>query len=447
MTKIVVICYPNDWHWVLSLEYINTQLVDKTRVEVWDYSWVGENGIRNWVKRFLGGSSLQRKCKKWLRNNNIEIRRQKLWLSPRPSIKKQFKSIALKSEYLNYKDHHTIFNTVVEKVGNLSVKIKNHQRVIKKELRTTDLVARNIDLNQSPRVDAVITVNGRFSKNVAVKKWFEQAGCGVKLIEFGADEERYEEFHVSPHSVTEITRKMTEYWQSADDNIRDEVSKSYLDALLNDKVSKIPWREKIENSEIPKFAPDKKICVFFASTESEMAGLGDQIIVGNYRNQVEAFSSLVETLPGEEWQIFLRRHPANPYSSKETDPEQHLWQEFENRSNVSIIEPNSCVDSIALGMKADITANYWSTIAVELMIRGHRRVITMGDAPWNSMLPEYWVPNVLQLQRFLHLDPPKIKTDRIFPWAYYYAVYGKKFEVFEFNSALKRWIFKNNSLI
>ena len=104
---------------------------------------------------------------------------------------------------------------------------------------------------------------------------------------------------------------------------------------------------------------------------------------------------------------------------------------------------NSSVDSIALGMKADITANYWSTIAIELMIRSHRRVITMGDAPWNSMLPDYSVSNELELQSFLQLDPPKITIESIFPWAYYYAVFGRKFHLFEYSRSIKRWIFKN----
>jgi hypothetical protein len=153
----------------------------------------------------------------------------------------------------------------------------------------------------------------------------------------------------------------------------------------------------------PGFAPkksNKKRCTFFASTEAEYAGVGDILPKGYFKNQVEAFRYLCEYLDPNIWEIFLRRHPQNPMS-KIKDPEFFLWEEFEFFKNVTIIEPDSIVDSLALGLGSDLCVNYCSSISMELVVHGAKEVITMGPAPWNKLIPKHTAQSKVSLKTYL----------------------------------------------
>ena len=439
MTQVVVICYPNDWHWVLSIEFINSQLAGQEDIEVWDFSWIGEDSFKNRIKRILRGTPLQRNCKKWLRDNNVQIRSAEQWIFSKPTVINQFSSITENFKNLHHEHHSVIYNTLVEKIGNLVVDVDANKRIIKKELKTIGLISKNLETQDLSQISRVITVNGRFSKNAQVKNWTQLRKLKLTLLEFGSDIEKFEEFNVSPHSESEVIEKIFFYWNSADKSLRNEVAEKYLDALLDNKVSSINWRQSMHQASLPVIDPNKRICVFFASTESEAAGLGDKTPPGYFNNQVEAFTALVENLPTEKWHIFLRRHPANPNTPHAVDPERHIWEEFKERSNVSVIEPSSSVDSIVLGMTAEIAAVYWSSIAIELLMRGHRNVITMGRASWNPMIPEGSVLSEDALKTYLNGAPPKISVNDLAPWAYYYATFGKKFQVFFYSTTKLKW--------
>jgi hypothetical protein len=331
----------------------------------------------------------------------------------------------------------------VEEVGNLKVDTELHRSKVFHQLHASFVVKTILDRLGKFEISRVITVNGRFTKNAAVRDWANSKNLPLVLLEFGSTKETFEEFNLSPHSVSEVTKKMFSYWNSAEQDYRVHKASEYLDSLLRHEVSEIQWREKMLPSDLPPFPRDKKVCVFFASTESEEAGLGDPTQEGDFNSQVEAFSGLLKTLPEKEWHIFLRRHPRDPQSDFANDPEEHLWTNFAGLNNVSIIEPESSVDSIDLGMRADLVANYWSTISIELLARGKTRVITLGDAPWNQMVPTNSTRTPSAIAEFLNSEDKEINIECLYPWAFYYATFGKQFQSFRFDANLKKWTLKN----
>ena len=143
-------------------------------------------------------------------------------------------------------------------------------------------------------------------------------------------------------------------------------------------------------------------------------------------------------LPSDEWQIFLRRHPANP-AVKTEDAEQLLWTEFENIPNVFIIDPQSPVDSIALGMRADLVFNYWSIIAIELIARGSQNVFTMGPSPWQSLLPERQINSGFSLPQTLEILKKKISPEQIIPLCFYLNKHGIDFQITKYLESEKNW--------
>jgi hypothetical protein len=186
----------------------------------------------------------------------------------------------------------------------------------------------------------------------------------------------------------------------------------------------------------PKEKPNS--CVFFTSTEAEYAGVGDFVPASKYQNQVQAFRAIVEELPTDGWQIFLRRHPANPRNEVQ-DAEHLLWEEFRKYSNVSIIEPESPVDSIALGMSADLAVNYWSTIAIELVARGAQNVITMGPSPWQGLLPQRQIQSNFTLAETLEIINEKVAPEKILPLCFYLSKHGFNFQVTRYLEAKNNW--------
>jgi hypothetical protein len=443
MKQVIIICYPNDWHWVLSAEFIKSHSAEIDCMEVWDLSWAGESGLKSYTKRIFGGNKLHRESKRWLKDQNIRIRsyasinrsKQRAWIEYNNSVSSY--------PYLDFSKHRTIFNTVVEEVGNLKVDTELHRSQVFQQLHASFVVKTILERLEHLEISRVITVNGRFTKNATVRDWAHSKNLPLVLLEFGSTKETIEEFNVSPHSVLEVTKKIFTYWNAAEKDYRVHKASKYLDSLLRNEVSEIQWREKMLTSELPPFPRDKKVCVFFASTESEEAGLGDSAKEGEFKSQVEAFSGLLKILPEKEWHIFLRRHPRDPQSIFANDPEEHLWTNFAGVNNVSVIEPESSVDSIELGLRADLVANYWSTISIELLARGKTRVITLGDAPWNQMVPTNSTRTPAAIEEFLNNGDQEINVECLYPWAFYYATFGKQFELFRFDTNLKKWAFKN----
>ena len=442
MKQVVVICYPNDWHWVLSAEFIKARILEEANIEVWDFSWAGESGYKSLIKRAIGGNRFQRNCKKWIKKNNVELKSMKFSSRNTSLVRYQLNLLLAEYEYLNFDIHRTIYNTVVEEVGNLKVDTKIYSRQIRKQLQAKIEVLSALNKFTKNDIARFITVNGRFTKNATVRDWAMEREVPLVLLEFGSSEETFEEFNVSPHSVSEVTAKMISYWNAAPEEIRLEKAREYLSAIANNKNSKIQWRARMIEDDLPNFPQDKKICVFFASTESEEAGLGDVVEIGQFKSQVEAFECLIEMLPASEWHIFLRRHPRNPEVKLSFDPEEHLWESFSNVKNVTIIEPDSSVDSIKLGMRADLVANYWSGIAIELLIRGQHRVVTLGAAPWNSFVPLNSARSREGIAEFLNKPTPNFEIESIYPLAYYYSSFGKRFELFQFDQQLAKWVTK-----
>ncbi len=442
MKQIVVICYPNDWHWVLSTEFINAHTIDSLDIEVWDLSWAGELGYKNRLKQIIGGSHLQRDCKGWLRKQSVEFKRLSFLTRSKASTREQLDLLLAEHDSLNFDIHRTIYNSVVEEVGNLQVKTKKYKRQIKKQLQAQIEMQAALDRLSKNDIARLVTVNGRFTKNATVRDWAKKRDIPLVLLEFGSTEETIEEFNVSPHSVSEVTAKMIKYWDVAPAESRLDKARAHLDSIERNIVSKIQWRARMIEAALPNIPQGKKICVFFASTESEEAGLGDPVKEEQFKSQVEAFQCLSELLPENEWHIFLRRHPRNPETKFGLDPEEHLWERFLKVKNIIVIEPDAPVDSIELGLRADLVANYWSGIAIELLIRGQTNVITLGDAPWNYFVPLNSTRSREEIKEFLSKPTPTFNVESIYPWAYYYASFGKSFDLFQFDRQLAKWITK-----
>jgi hypothetical protein len=173
----------------------------------------------------------------------------------------------------------------------------------------------------------------------------------------------------------------------------------------------------------------RKICVAYTSTELEFAVFGDELAEVDFPSQREAIKALIERLEPTEWQIFIRRHPYKKKVRK--DPEANNWAFLREYPHVTIIQPDSKIDSYAIGQISNLIAHYDSSIGPELIATERVPVISIGPAFWESKESGYLV-NSIQRMKALDLSNIRVRSiHEIFPWALYMATFGSEFSYSE----------------
>ena len=437
--EIIFICYPNDWHWALSAEYVNSRIIKGAKIEVVDLSYIAEPEPKTLIRKMRGGSKLERDIRKYFKQKNITYLKYsnsylRLWIN----------MLSLKTflQIIDEANGGLAYNTIVEKTGLLSIKVNEHKRIVNEEI--TKLNFTNLILNEMPSAEknTIVTVNGRFTKNACVLSFAKRNNLRFKLLEFGSNRQKYEIFLNSPHSMFEVQAKIINYWESADRKTRIQIAESFINGIEhNYSFSPYNFRKRMIPSKIPKI-DNRKILTFFGSTESEYAGVRDSVGENEFSNQYDAFRAIVALLDPVKWKIYLRLHPSitSDYSNG-SDTEK--WLSFQKKSNVEIILPNSDIDSIALGLKSDVAVVFASTIAMELLSLGQKKIISMGPAPWNKLLPDLYVSDNTKLEHFFNnmSDFQGNKTD-IYPWAYYMSNFGNDFSILKFEETMHTWVMR-----
>ena len=435
-TSLLIMTELHGWQWGVGLEFILLELEQGRNCEVLDLSFVGERfGVAR-LKNLLGGYKLRRASIKHLKSNKIKVTqiRKKIFIT-----RTQTKSFVI--------ENSIVHNSLCSKLESTDLNvIKNSWRgklVLRNEIISSTRVNQILTkldkkLNMS-NYQKIVTVNGRFTKSATVIKYCKDNKYTYGLLEGGGlSKPSFQLFNVSPHSMVEIQEKIDDLWRSNLNPTKELVAEKFIgDMVLSKSIPGVNFRSKTTPNLIPKFGA-KKVCVFYASSEFEWIGVADPIPLVYFQNQQDSFRALVNLLDGESWDIFLRRHPKSS-TSKIADGEAGIWHEFKELDKVKIIEPESPIDSIALGLKADLIASFWSSINIEFMARGLANVINLGPAAWNRLVPENYLPTIEKLQKFLDNKPDKIEVKKLYPWAYYQAEAGNSFKIIETNSITGIW--------
>ena len=434
--ELLVICYPNDWHWVLSLEYLFIKENLGIPIQVLDLSQSGESYFKYRIKKLLRRKSFRDSFYKKCEATGIKVQKKQTYFRII-----RYLLFALKhSSILKTTNFYTSpsFNSIAEKTGKLDFTFSEFRKIITREEFKRSEIEKSMSKINLSCYRRTVTVNGRFTKNATVVKYVKSNGCAVDLIEFASSKTHITVYKESPHSIKETQKMIERLWKSSPIKYRRETASQFIKKIRKDHdIYKIGWRSQMQSGFVPPKAKRFR-CTFFASTESEYAGVGDLIKHGHFKNQIEAFQSLCNLLPENDWEIYLRRHPKNP-NSKSEDPEAYLWESFTASSQVNFVPPESPVDSLALGLDSDINVVFNSFIAMELIVHGAKNVVSTGPVPWSTLLPLQHTPSTNTLRRYLK-HPVPIKSVRdIWPWAFYTATHGKKFTQSRWNSKTQKW--------
>jgi hypothetical protein len=419
--NLLVMCESAGWQWGLGLEFVNSEIERGKTYEVLDLSFLGELNLKTLARLILGGFKIRRKCINHLESREIQVRVLKYKLLRE---RKYLSSIPL--------DQSPSLNSIVEKSETIDLDYimtrRNTRKIIRKENKKRDLIYAVMNNLDFQLYEQVVTVNGRFTKSNTVRYVCKKKKVPFQLIEYGCKKDSFEVFTESPHSIHEVSNKIIDFWNKSSEPQRTAVASKFINNIVKkNSLPGINFREKMIAGRIPRLS-DKKICVFFASSEWEYIGVGDNVENNTFRSQVEAFKALIHCLDANKWDIYLRRHPFSP-KSNQVDGEFIIWKEFYKKNNIFMIEPNSVIDSISLGERADLITGFGSTILAEFLARGYQNVVTLGPAPWNELIPDRYCPTYEAITNFLTSEKKPFSIGQLHPWAYFQAESGTPFKI------------------
>lgn len=433
--KLVVVGYPHQWHWVLSAEYALQNPGHK--VHVLDLSNLGFLSFQNPNLPFSKNWRFRRQAIKFLSSNGVTFS------SPKFDLIDQIRSLylAIFSDYPDLIDENiaefaSIYPSLVNLLDDTQIITREHLMPVILENSKAKLIHRRLNKYGFENIDSITTVNGRFTNNFEVRKFAEKCSLPITFVEFGSSKESIEEYFISPHSFSELGSKMMSRWTGAE--FQREVGHQFFQELSNyDRNAGVSWTSKMKPGETPLIQEGFKICVFYASSQKEFIGVGDPHNPAHFKSQFEAFRTLHEYLIDQNWYFFIRRHPV--LNSKSKDSDGKYWEEFLNFKNVKILEPDSAVDSYALGEMADLVAHYNSSVGIQLIYRGHKSVMSMGNPMWADLTPGTLARNKKEIIEFFLAPTKDWSSDSVLPWGYFRASFGQKFKYFEFVRESTTW--------
>jgi len=274
----------------------------------------------------------------------------------------------------------------------------------------------------------VVVGNGRLVNSAGAVLAARKQGISTLIVERGARPGMLDTYAFSAHSKIERQEQMMNLWNSFDPSSRIKSAEEYLEIRrVMDPISGIHWQRNMNPGSVPRFSKPNTFC-FFTTTELEFAVFGDPIEPGSFETQVEAIIAVAESLNPIDWEVVVRRHP---YSGKtpRVDPEAEIWNRLAGFSHVSIISPDSDVDSYALGNAATVVAHFDSSIGPELIYLNRTPVISMGPTFWEKENSPYAIRTKAQLSTMQLKSTPLRPISDVYPWALYMAKFGEPFKV------------------
>ena len=445
---LVVSSYAWDWQRALTLEgalELKNQGYEVHFLEMSDFNTKPIRKISNWfTQKFIP----RRKFREILRTNGILLHNPHFELFMSNTMLNIISCLTFVCKNTHGIRWDVIYPGLVDLTGDVNVSLKNYKKLIHK-IALEDYIYVKL-LNRwyatEETYDQVLIVNGRFPLNRASALFFKEHGSMVNFIEYAANREKFQIYLVSPHSESNrrnIFEEFVDNLNASPSQVKEIGENFFISRRSFDSQANIRWTRKMSPKEIPDLISGKKICTFYPTSEKEFAGVRDLPLTDHFKDQFNALDSLISNL-GEDWQIFIRRHPNA--KDDQNDVESELWERYADNSNLKILDPDSSIDSYALGMCSDLVAHYSSFIGPELIFSGHPNVITLGPTAWESLDPNRHLSNSQQLRKYLSGNNNQKSHVDLAVLGYFMSTFGVQFKVLAWDLSQERWILKEKGV-
>lgn len=432
---LVVIAYPNDWHWVLSLEYTASLLMNNEKVDVLDLSLAGENLLYQAARTSLRRMDFIKSARRYLNSQGLVQYQRKIGIKSK--FNQRYDLPAVIDE--NAHSWKTVYPSLAEACESIRIDTRKHLKAVRLEIRRRQAVSYELSKLDLNIYESIATVNGRFTKNYEIAEHIRKSSAELRLIEFGSTKDKYQVYKVSPHSMAERALQMQNSVKGVPfDEIKSKAKDYFKLRRKIDPSSGISWTGSMSKGLIPQSWSNKKILTLFSSSQREFLGVQDPIPATHFQSQMQAFKSVaLNLIENSDWIVVLRLHPRR--GTEDHDDEGELWRELSEFPNVHVVSADSPIDSYELGSVSQIVMHFNSSIGPELIFAGHKRVVTLGPTFWNDLSPDSHIQTESKLAQYLK-NPWDVTADvDVSKWAYFMGQFGVRFRIVLWDPAKQNW--------
>lgn len=291
--------------------------------------------------------------------------------------------------------------------------------------------------------DEIYLFNGRFAEVFPLVELAKKWNIPFYTMESGSGN-NYELFknHL-PHSIKLRSEHIQNYWNKGEETIRDEKAKEWFDSKRGGSAQfEISFTGKQQKGLIPdNFDKTKNNIVIFNSSEDELKAIMEwQSHLYEYQNR--AIEQIVSQFSEKnEFHFYLRVHP-NLGKVKNVQIDEIKKMNFDN---LTIIPPESTIDTYRLIDIADKVITFGSSVGIESTYWGTTSIL-YGKAFYLHLDVAYVPQSFNALVKLIEQTdlPPKLQS-ATFPYGYYMSGYGKETTSFRFDG-LKGSTFKGNKI-
>ncbi len=252
-----------------------------------------------------------------------------------------------------------------------------HRELLNRFLRAGATVYRNTLANiRVHQPERVYVFNGRFAAMRAVLRACQMQNTDCFMHERGCDNQHFEVLknHLV-HEIPATVQNICERWVEADPKMRDEIGASWF----LDRIGRVEknWTSFVKSQDQGKL-PDgwdnaRRNIVIFSSSDDEFVAIGDCWTNHLYENQVEAVQEIAESMQvaAPDVHLYLRVHP----NQKKIDNARKRAMMTLDLENLTVIRPESPIDSYAMLLACDTVVSFGSSIGIEGVFHGKPSVL------------------------------------------------------------------------
>ncbi len=302
------------------------------------------------------------------------------------------------------------------------------QRFMQSAYRTFRATQSFIDQHQP---DRIYVFNGRFAAMRAVFRAAESRHIECQLHERGCDGQHYSlmKGHLL-HDIRATDQVIRQHWtQAASSPDRESMAATWF----QDRVARVErnWHSFVKRQEpnrLPaSWNPEKRNLVIFNSSEDEFVAIGDYWKNELYPDQTDAIRRIAVSLADhKEIHLTLRMHPnLIGLTNRRTQAMREL-----DLPNLTVIPPESDVDSYALVKASNGVVSFGSSVGIEA-VYWKRPSVLLGPSLYQHLGGTYQPKSHEETVQMLCSELRELSPEGALMYGYWLQTFGHRYQYFQ----------------
>jgi hypothetical protein len=347
---------------------------------------------------------------------------------PLPGTLPELRSI----EYRDFDLGMAVASSLITRTGNSRVEPREHRTVVRKMLQGAiavyDLA---LEVLEDEEPDLVYLFNGRFAYERAVLRACQANGVPYMIHERGSSPERYYLRPYIPHDRVRLQADVRASWEAVRDHADalDVAHRWFVERREGEPRDWPSFTAKQVPDSLPSVAPNKRIVAYFSSSDDEYEAIGSEYQWEGWKDQFDAVTRLIGVVEDlEDVELVVRVHP-NLLTKHRA--ERTRWMGVaEGAHSVTVIAPESHIDTYALIDAADVVVTSGSTIGIEA-VYWRRPSLLLGPSEYDELGAAHRVRSVEELRALLTEPSLPVDPETALAYGYHRATFGEPFTLYK----------------